>query len=85
MRRKGKCGRKELEEEEEQEEAENIIKKEREEREEGSLSYLKGREHMYHPVLHDFQAALSLSLPPSLSLSLSLVRVWPGYLGPGNE
>ena len=45
------------------EEAEKMIKKERVE---GILPYLKGREHMYHPALDDFQAALS----PSLSLPL---------------
>ena len=65
---------------EEEEAAEKMIKeKEREERREFSL-ILREREHMYHPVLDDFQAALSLSLS-TLSLSLSsLVRVWPGYL-----
>ena len=52
------------------EEAEKMIKKERVE---GILPYLKGREHMYHPALDDFQAA-------PLPLAPSLVRVWPGYL-----
>ena len=54
---------------EEKEEAEKMIKeREREERREFSL-ILRERAHMYHPVLDDFQAALSLSLPP-LPLSL---------------